>query len=128
MKDCVFIMFDEISKVLIPVSQGLFSVSQFKSEKKLNSIYSGNWILFPDGVVKSIKRIDITGYHGDTLWTKIFGVLNSTHNVNVEMIKINPNLDTLLEKTKAYLQNDLCSEEPYMQRQDLSKLNSLGFG
>ena len=122
MEDHVFVMFDEHSKVLIPINQGVFLISQFKSEKKLNRMYSGNWILYPDGVVKTVKRVQITGYYGDTFWSKLLGALNSTHNILVELEEIHPNLDELIDKAKTYLQNDLASGDPYMNKQAPSEL------
>ena len=116
-------MLDKISEKVIPINNGIFSVAQFAKERKLNEKYAGNLVVYPTGKVREISKIKILGYYGESLLKKIFSILNSTYTIEVELASAKETPQSIIEKTMAYLKNDLNSEDPYMPMQELDKLS-----
>ena len=110
-------MFDNQERILIPITCELFSIAQFSREKKLNEKYAGNLILFPNGQVKIIKKIDFKDFYGKTFLMKLFSVLNATYDISVSFDDISPHIGELIEMVDTYLKKDLSSSEPYMPAQ-----------
>lgn len=112
------VMFDHKSEKLIPVSETIFSISQFSSEKVINEKYAGNWVLYPDGRLAEIENISFNGAYGKTLLQKIFNRLNSTFSVTVIFKDCGTPISEVNRTAIKYLQNDQSSTEPYMPPQN----------
>ena len=108
------ILIDVNEKVLIPVNEGIFRVSQFKSQAKLNKVYCGCLLLYPDGMLKQISKIFITGFRGKGYVQKLMSILNSTHSVRVELEQVEIDVPKLKKQLVEYLKNDSCSPDPYL--------------
>ena len=108
------ILVDINAKVLIPVNDGIFQISQFKNEKKLNLMHKGCFILYSDGSIKEIESIIINDFYGKWFWEKIFSILNSTHSISVQLKPIQIDIETLKVQLCEYLQSDASKPDPYM--------------
>ncbi len=85
MEDSTLLMMDHGTKTIIPVNEGIYHISQFNSEKKLNEKYSGNFVLEPSGKLKQIKSVSIQGVLGTTFWSRVFNFLNATKSIEVKL-------------------------------------------
>lgn len=108
------ILIDRNNKVLIPINSGVLEVSQFKSQKKLNNENVGSLILYPSGEVKRISKVSVLGFYGDTVWQKIFSILNTTNRIEIHLEKQNIDISTLKAEIIEYLRNDYCSADPLL--------------
>jgi hypothetical protein len=108
------LLVDINEKVLIPINGGVFEISQFKSQKKLNRMHKGSYIIYPDGAIKEIDSISINGYYGDWFWGKLFCILNSTHSISVKLKPMEVDLDDLKSQLIEFLSNDALSQDPYL--------------
>ncbi|WP_146180707.1 hypothetical protein [Pseudomonas sp. HMWF032] len=108
------ILLDRNKKALIPINSGVFELSQFKSQKKLNNENVGSLILYPSGEVKRISKISVLGFYGDTVWQKIFSILNTTNRIEIHLDKHDIDIATLKSEIIEYLRNDYCSADPFL--------------
>ena len=108
------ILLDRNKKALMPINSGVFEVSQFKSQKKLNNENVGSLILYPSGEVKRISKVSILGFYGDTIWQKIFSILNTTNRIEIHLDEQNIDLSTFKTEIIEYLRNDCCSADPLL--------------
>ncbi len=108
------IMLDFHEKAAIPVNDGIFEISQFKSSKKLNAQCAGNIILYSDGNVKRIKGIKVKGIYGNSFFEKIFSALNYTLAISVELEPLTMNFEQLKSQFLEFLQNDQKNPDPYL--------------
>lgn len=108
------ILLDRNNKVLIPINSGVLEVSQFKSQKKLNNENVGSLILYPSGEVKRISKVSVLGFYGDTVWQKIFSILNTTNRIEIHLEEQNIDISTLKAEIIEYLRNDYCSADPLL--------------
>lgn len=61
----VALLFIEREKAMIPVNTRAFSVSQ-QSSQRLNSSYAGALVVYRDGTVDGIDRIESQGFYGES--------------------------------------------------------------
>ena len=108
------ILLDRKKKALMPINSGAFELSQFKSQNKLNNENIGSLILYPSGEVKRISKISVLGFYGETVWQKIFSILNTTNRIETHLDKQNIDLDTFKSEFIEYLRNDYCSADPLL--------------
>lgn len=52
-------------------------------KRSLNNKYKDSLLLWPDGLVEVIKRIDVKGPYGNSWYGKLFSILNSNWSVDV---------------------------------------------
>ena len=110
------LMLDDYQKIVIPIGEGIFYISQFNSEKKLKKKYLGNIIIRPDGKLDKIKDIKITGTYRDTFLAKVFCFMNSTKSISVDLENIEVTMEDIKSKLLEYLKNDMNREEPYLEQ------------
>ena len=121
------LMFDHGSKSLIPINENIFQISQFLNEKKLNEKYKGNLILYPSGELKVIDKVEITGYFGNSFFSKLFSILNKTNTIAVSLSSSEDSIEYVVGKAENYLKNDQSGNDSYLPRQesDLIKANQI---
>lgn len=120
----VLVLIDKMDKVLIPINEGFFTIAQFLNEKKLNIKYAGSLVLFPSGDVKEIAKIRVNSYYGNTIWSKLFSMLNTTYNTSVELKDCQVDASTC-EMIVSFLSKDQGSVDPYMPKQNLGALENI---
>ncbi|WP_428241037.1 hypothetical protein [Gynuella sp.] len=108
------ILVDPNEEVLIPVNNGIFEVSQFKSQSKLNQEYKGCFILFSDGSIKNIVKITKNGFYGKSFREWLFSALNSTYSVTVDLESSDIGLADLKVQLTQYIRSDNLSPDPYL--------------
>jgi len=110
----VMLMLDNDKKVIIPINDSMFEVSQFNSEKKLNKKYQGNKILCENGIVIQFKHIKITGVYGDSFTQKLFNFMNSTKSIRVELEEVEVSMEKIKRQVIEYLKNDTNLADPFL--------------
>ena len=108
------ILLDRNKKVLIPINSGVFELSQFKSQKKLNDENVGSLVLYPSGEVKRISKVSVLGFYGGTIWQKIFSILNTTNNIKTLLDRHDIDISTFKTQMIEYLRNDYSSGDPLL--------------
>ena len=82
----VALLLIEREKALIPVNTNAFSASQ-QSTQRLNSLYAEALIVYRDGSVDAIDRIEPQGFYGNSLPKKLQSAALGTHYIKVQFRK-----------------------------------------
>jgi len=109
----VALLFVEQEKAMIPINTRAFTISQ-QSVRRLNSIYSGALVVYRNGLVDVIERIEQEGFYGDTLLKKMQSVFLGTHYVKVYFKKSCLSLEQLKQLVAEYLPTDAERGAPYL--------------
>lgn len=75
-------------------------------KRSLNNKYKDSLLLWPDGLVEVIKRIDVKGAYGNSWYGKLFSVLNSNWLVDVITEKKDLSLDEIKSLITISLKDD----------------------
>ena len=75
----------EREKTIIPVNTRAFSVSQ-QSAQRFNSLYAGALVVYRDGSVDAIDRIESQGFYGVSIPKKLQSAALGTHYIKVHFM------------------------------------------
>lgn len=81
----------------MPINTDAFSVAD-GPKRTINERHVDSLILYPDGNIFVIKKIDIKGLHGTSFLSKLFSLLNSNWQVEVIKEKVELPLDQLIQQ------------------------------
>lgn len=109
----VALLFIEREKAMIPVNTRAFSVSQ-QSSRRLNSLYEGALVLYRNGSVDVIDRIDQQGLYGDSTLKKLQSFFLSTRYIEVYFKKTSLPLEQVKQLVTSYLPTDAERGAPYL--------------
>lgn len=109
----VALLFIEREKAMIPVNPMAFSVSQ-QSVGRLNSTYSGALVVYRNGVVQAIDRIEQLGVYGDSMLKKLQSLFVGTHSIQVRFRKEPLSLEQVKHLIASCLPADAERGDPYL--------------
>lgn len=109
----VALLLIEREKAMIPVNTEAFSVSQ-QSVLRLNSLYAGALIVYRDGSVDAIDRIEQQGFYGASVSKKIQSVALGTHSTKTSFRKRTLSLEQFKELVTSCLSADSERGDPYI--------------
>jgi hypothetical protein len=109
----VALLIIEQEKAMIPVNTKAFSVSQ-QSVQRLNSLYAEVLVVYRDGSVDAIDRIEHQGFYGVSKAEKIQSVVLGTHYIKVHFRKHPFSLEHFKELVTLCLPADAERGDPYL--------------
>jgi hypothetical protein len=109
----VALLLIEREKAMIPVNTKAFSVSQ-QSVQRLNSTYAGSLIVYRDGSVDAIDRIEHQGFYGASILKKVQSVALGTHSIKTFFRKHALSLEQFKEFVTLCLPADSERGDPYL--------------
>jgi len=109
----VALLFIEREKAMIPVNTRAFSVSQ-QSAQRLNSSYAGALVVYRDGSVDAIDRIELQGFYGVSLPEKLQSAALGAHYIKTYFRKHPLSLEHFRELITSYLPADTERGAPYL--------------
>ncbi len=92
----------------MPINTDAFSVAD-GPKRKIHERYVDSLILYPDGNIFVIKKIDIKGLHGTSFLSKLFSLLNSNWQIEVIKEKVELPLDQLIQQVTTNLNENSLS-------------------
>jgi hypothetical protein len=108
MSNTVAILIIDKSKLVIPIDTHALTVAD-GPKRKINERYVDSLILYPDGNIFIIKKIDIIGLHGKSFLSKLFSLLNSNWEIEVVKEKVDFTLGDLIQKVISNLNEESLS-------------------
>lgn len=108
MKNTVAILIIDKSKLVMPIDTHALTVAD-GPKRKINQRYIDSLILYPDGNIFVIKKIEIIGLHGKSFLSKLFSLLNSNWEIEVVTEKVDLILDDLIQKIISNLNEESLS-------------------
>lgn len=109
----VALLLIEREKALIPVNTNAFSVAQ-QPAQRLNSLYAGALVIYRDGSVDAIDRIELQGFYGASISNKLLSVASGTHSIKSYFREHPLSLEHFKELVTLYLPTDTERGDPYL--------------
>jgi hypothetical protein len=98
---------------LLPVSTAAFEISR-GAKRRITHSYVNSTIIFREGSVRKIKRIDFLGYWGATISRKLFSVANGgVRRINLELTDRPLSLAEIKSAVSNALPKDRQLREPF---------------
>jgi hypothetical protein len=109
----VALLLIEREKAMIPVNTRAFSVSQ-QSAQRLNSSYAGALVVYRDGSVDAIDRIEPQGFYAGSTPKKLQSIALGTHYIKAHFRKHPLSLEQFKELVILCLPADSERGDPYL--------------
>jgi hypothetical protein len=109
----VALLLIEREKAMIPVNTKAFSMSQ-QSGQRLNSLYTGALVVYRDGSVDAIDRIELQGFYGSSIPKKLQSAALGAHYIKTCFRKHPLSLEQFKELVTLYLPSDTERGAPYL--------------
>lgn len=109
----VALLLIEREKAMIPVNTRAFSMSQ-QSGQRLNFLYTGALVVYRDGSVDAIDRIELQGFYGASFPEKIQSAALGAHYIKTYFRKHPLSLEQFKELITTYLPADTERGSPYL--------------
>ena len=103
----------EREKAMIPVNTRAFAVSQ-QSAQRLNVLYTGALVIYRNGSVDAIDRIEHQGLYGNSIPKKLQSLSLGTHCIKVHLRKTPLSLEQFKQLITVCLPADTERGDPYL--------------